>query len=202
MKSKSIIVKLMFPVILSVTMVVLSASAVSAAQPYVHDPMANPSAAKDIVVDVNAVYGYAPSPTSSRLKDYVEYDWSDPVFVAKMRKQREDYHDSMKELYSIIRTMRTAGASVKDIAIMVSVRRNEIRLESYKDDPEGLAKVKKSNLENYGNENGGTPEFFYNKYGSWEMVIEKALSANEGADAVLGLYDKYYDTYFTVPSSQ
>ena len=96
----------------------------------------------------------------------------------------------------MITAMKTAGASVKDIAVAVSIRRNEIRLESYKDNPEGLAKVKKSNLENYGNENGGTPEFFYNKYGSWETVIEKALSTNPGADACLGLYDEYYDTYF------
>ena len=169
---------------------------VSAAQPYAHDPMDNPGAAKDIVVDPTAVYGYAPSPASSRLKDYVEYDWSDPAVVAKMRQQREEYHESLKELYSMITTMKAAGASVKDIAIAVSTRRNEIRLESYKNDPEGLAKVKKSNLENFGNENGGTPEFFYNKYGSWETVIEKALSTNAGADACLGLYDKYYDTYF------
>ncbi len=63
-----------------------------------------------------------------------------------------------------------------------------------------LAKIKKSNLENYGNENGGTPEFFYKKYGSWETVIEKALSVNAGADACLGLYDKYYDTYFVSPT--
>jgi LysM repeat protein len=181
-------------------MIISSSIITSAAQQYVHDPMANPNAAKDIVADPAAVYGYAPSPNSSRLKDYVEYDWSDPVLVAKMRQQREDYHDSMKELYSMIRTMKTAGASVKDIAIAVSMRRNEIRLESYKDDPEGLAKVKKSNLENYGNENGGTPEFFYKKYGSWEMVIEKALSVNAGADACLGLYDKYYDTYFITPA--
>ena len=46
------------------------------------------------------------------------------------------------------------------------------------------------------NENGGTPDYFYEKYGSWERVIESSLSANPGADACLGLYDKYYDTYF------
>lgn len=169
---------------------------VHAAGSYVHDPMANPNAAKDIVADPNAVYGYAPSPDSARLKDYADYDWSDPELVAKMRQQREEYHESIRELYTMITAMKTAGASVKDIAVAVSIRRNEIRLESYKDDPKGLAKVKKSNLENYGNENGGTPEFFYNKYGSWETVIEKALSTNPGADACLGLYDEYYDTYF------
>ncbi len=176
-------------------MLALSATTVSAAEPYVHDPMADPGAAKDIVIDPNAVYGYAPSPESSRLKDYVSYDWSDPVLVAGMRKQREDYHESMKELYSTITRMKAAGASVKEIAIVVSTRRNELRLLSYRGDPAGLAKVKKSNLENYGNEKGGTPEFFYAKYGSWQTVIEKALSTNAGADACLGLYDKYFDTY-------
>ena len=188
--------------LLGLVMCIIFSVNVYAAGSYVHDPMANPSAAKDIVVDPNAVYGYAPSPSSARLKDYAEYDWSDPELVAKMRQQREEYHESMKELYTMITTMKTAGASVKDIAIMVSIRRNEIRLESYKDDPEGLAKVKKSNLENYGNENGGTPEFFYNKYGSWETVIEKALSVNAGADACLGLYDEYYDTYFISTSEE
>lgn len=163
---------------------------------YTHDPMENPKAAQDIIVDPTAVYGYSPSPTSSRLKEYVDYDWSDPAFVAEMRKQREDYHESISELYTLISEMKAAGSDIKDIAVAVSTKRNEIRLASYKDDPEGLAKVKKSNLENYGNENGGTPEFFYNKYGSWETVIEKALSTNAGADACLGLYDKYYDTYF------
>ncbi|MBQ7149072.1 MAG: LysM peptidoglycan-binding domain-containing protein [Pseudobutyrivibrio sp.] len=158
--------------------------------------MDNPTAAKDIVEDANAVYGYAPSPTSTRLKDYVDYDWSDPNLVADMRQQRQEYHDSIQELYTMISEMKGAGKSTEDIARAVSTRRNEIRLESYKDDPEGLAKVKHSNLETYGNENGGTPEYFYNKYGSWETVIEKSLSSNPGADACLGLYDTYYDTYF------
>lgn len=180
----------------AIVMTLLFSFTVFAAVPYIHDPMANPNAAKDIIVNQNAVYGYSPSPESSRLKDYVDYDWTDPAVVDQMRQQREEYHDSMQELYSMLSAMKSAGASVKDIAIAVSTRRNELRLEAYKNDPEGLKRVKKSNLENFGNENGGTPEFFYKKYGSWETVIEKALSTNEGADACLGLYDKYYDTYF------
>jgi len=188
--------QIMLSFVLTATMVLLLSINAFAAEPYVHNPMENPSAAKDIVVDPSAVYGYAPSPDSPRLKDYVEYDWSDTSVVAEMRQKREEYHESMQELYSMIATMKNDGASVEEIARAVSTRRNEIRLESYKDDPEGLEKVKKSNLENYGDENGGTPEFFYDKYGSWEIVIEKALSTNAGADACLGLYDKYYDTYF------
>ena len=30
---------------------------------------------------------------------------------------------------------------------------------------------------------------------NWEIVLEKAYEANPGADACLGLYDMYYDTY-------
>ena len=73
-------------------------------------------------------------------------------------------------------------------------RRNEIRLESYKDE-EKLELVKKSNLETYGNEFGPTADSLYEKYGSWQTVIEKACSTNSGMDACLGLYDEYYYTY-------
>ena len=162
---------------------------------YIHDPMDNPKAAADIIVDPNAVYGYAPNPDSTRLGVYAEYDWSDEAFVAEMKQQREDYHESMQELYQIKADMEAQGKSVEEIARAVSTRRNEIRMEAYKDDPEGLEKLKESNLATFGNENGGTPEYFYEKYGSWETVIEKAFSTNAGADAVLGLYDKYYYTY-------
>ena len=162
---------------------------------YVHDPMDNPKAAKDIVEDPDAVYGYSPSPESERLKDYVDYDWTDPALVEEMRKQREAYHESIQELYDMIDSMKANGDSVEEIARAVSNRRNGLRLEAYDGDPEGLAKVKQSNLDTYGNENGGTPEYFFEKYGSWEVVLEKALSANPGADACLGLYDKYYDSY-------
>ncbi len=57
---------------------------------YVHDPMANPKAAADIVVNPNAVYGYSPDPDSPRLGVYAQYDWSDKAFVAKMRQEREE----------------------------------------------------------------------------------------------------------------
>ena len=77
----------------------------------------------------------------------------------------------------------------------MSQKRNENRLAAYKDDPEGLAIVRKSNLETYGNEDGPTADFLYEKYGSWQTVIEKALSTNAGMDACLGFYDECYDTY-------
>ena len=44
----------------------------NAAGAYVHDPMANPKAAADIIVDPNAVYGYAPNPDSPRLGSFAQ----------------------------------------------------------------------------------------------------------------------------------
>lgn len=181
-----------------IAVIVLFAFTVSAyaSSYYIHDPMDNPKAAADIVVDPDAVYGYAPNPDSPRLGVYASYDWSDEAFVAEMRQEREEYHDSIHELYQMKEDMEAQGKSIEEIARAISTRRNEIRMEAYKDDPEGLEKLKESNLKTFGNENGGTPDYFYEKYGSWEMVIEKAFATNAGADAVLGLYDKYYYTYF------
>ena len=35
----------------------------------------------------------------------------------------------------------------------------------------------------------------YEKYGSWNVVLQKAFSANMGMDACCGLYDKYCRLY-------
>lgn len=163
---------------------------------YEHDPRENPNAMKDIIENPDAVYGFSPSPESDRLKEYVNaIDWTNPEQVAEAKAQREEYHASMSELYQMIEDMLGEGKNVEEIARAVSQRRNELRLEAYKDDPEGLEIAKKSNLETYGNENGPTADSLYEKYGSWQTVLEKALGTNPGMDACLGLYDEYYDIY-------
>ena len=163
---------------------------------YQHDPMENPDAAADIIVNPDAVYGYSPSPDSPRLSKFIDaLDWTDKDQVAAGRKEREEYHESFSELYRMIEDMLGEGKNVEEIARAVSKKRNEIRLASYDGDEEGLAIVKKSNLDTYGHEEGPTPDQLYEKYGSWQAVIEGALSSNPGMDACLGLYDEYYDTY-------
>lgn len=112
---------------------------------YQHDPMVNPKAAADILEDPSTVYGYRPNPESSRLGVYADYDWTDTTIVAEMRKEREEYHASFSELYSIISQMRAEGRTTEEIARAVSTRRNELRLESCKTEEE-LEKLKQSNL--------------------------------------------------------
>ena len=163
---------------------------------YMHDPEENPAAMKDIVVNPAAVYGFSPDPDSARLGEFADsIDWSDPEQVAQAREQRLEYLKSFEELYRMIEDMLGRGDSVEKIARAVSKRRNELRLEAYKDDPEGLEAVKESNLETYGNEEGPQADDLYEKYGSWQTVLEKALSTNAGMDACLGLYDVNFFTY-------
>ena len=161
---------------------------------YEHDPAENPAAMKDIVRDENAVYGFRPSETGS-LKMYADADWSDPEIVEKGRQERIAYHESIESMYDMMREMKNEGKTVEEIARAVSAKRNELRFESYKDDPDGLAALKERNLEKYGHEEGPLPDELFDQYGSWERVIEKAFSANVGMDACLGLYDDYYDLY-------
>lgn len=164
---------------------------------YIHDPRENPVAMRDIVENPDAVYGFSPSPAEeSTLKKYADaIDWTDPDQVADAREQRRQYHESMEELYDMILAMVEEDLDIETIARAVSQRRNEIRMESYANDPDGLALLKQRNLETYGNEFGPTQDALYEEYGSWEMVLIKALGSNPGMDACLGFYDEYYYLY-------
>ena len=161
---------------------------------YVHDPRLNPSAMEDITEDKTAVYGFRPNDSGS-LKQYASYNWTDPVSVEEWRRERIEYHVSIESMYELLYKMIAENKSTKEIACAVSQRRNEIRIESYADDSEGLAVMKERNLERFGHEEGPLPDELFEKYGSWEMVIEKALSPNAGMDTCLGLYDEYYKSY-------
>ena len=161
---------------------------------YQHDPRENAAAMRDIVADESAVYGFRPSETGS-LSLYADADWTDPAVVAQGRADRIAYHESVASMYDMLREMQAQGKSTEEIARAVSNRRNEIRLEAYADDPEGLAELKARNLEKYGHEEGPLPDELYEKYGSWERVMEKSFSTNAGMDACLGLYDDYYFLY-------
>ncbi len=162
---------------------------------YIHDPRENAAAMADIIENPEAVYGFSPDPASPRLGSYSDYDWTDPAFVAEAQKERRAYHESMDSMTDILYRMRAEGAPLEEMARAVSEERNRLRLASYKDDPEGLQKVRESNLKTYGHEEGPTPDQLYEKYGSWTAVIQKAFSPNPGMDACCGLYDEYYWLY-------
>ena len=164
---------------------------------YQHDPRDNPRAMEDIVEDDTAIYGFRPSETGS-LSMYADADWSDAAVVEKGRQDRIAYHKRLEAMYDLLAEMTAEGKSVEEIARAISAKRNQIRLDSYQNDPEGLADLKERNVKQYGHEEGPLPDELYEKYGSWEMVIAKSFSTNSGMDACLGLYDDYYDLYVAV----
>ena len=160
---------------------------------YEHDPRINAKAMEDIVVNPNAIYGFSPNPASTRLGSYADaIDWSDFEAVLAAQQERIDYLAQFDLMYNEWDKMEKSGKDVETIARTLSAMRNDIRLAAYKDDPEGLAKVKKSNFDTYGNENGPTADSLFEKYGSWETVLLKCFSSNSGMDACLGLYEVQY----------
>lgn len=162
---------------------------------YQHSPLYNPKAMADIVENPDAVYGFSPNPDSGSLSPYATYDWTDPEFVAQARENRLAYLLQDQQIFDLVIAMDAEGATIEEIARAASAERNRIRLDSYQNDPEGLEKLKTRNLEKYGNEEGPTPEWLYDRYGSWEGVLENAFNTNPGMDACCGFYDDNYEKY-------
>lgn len=183
--------------IIALTFVPVFPAALAEQKPfsYEHDPRENPYVLTDAIENPDAVYGFSPNPESERLGAFAEYDWTDPELVEKARQKRIEYHESFQSMYDMLFEMRDEGKSIEEMARAVSAERNRLRLEAYKDDPEALAKTKASNLASYGHEEGPTADSLYEKYGSWEAVIQKAFGSNPGMDACCGLYDEYYELY-------
>ena len=98
-------------------------------------------------------------------------------------------------MIAVMSNLAADGATIEQIARAVSTERNRIKLAQYENEPETLALIKKNNLDRYGHEEGPQPEELYKKYGSWEIVIEKAFTPNLGMDVICGLYDEYYPLY-------
>ncbi|MBR0529677.1 MAG: VWA domain-containing protein [Ruminococcus sp.] len=164
---------------------------------YQHNPMDNPKAVADIIEDPYSVYGFRPNPESERLGEYASYDWSDPNVAEKARLNRINYHENNDSITELVEQMEREGASAEEIARAATNQRNQNRIASYEasNNLEGLEKMKKSNLEKYGDEMGPSADLLYEKYGSWEAIVDSSKRTNPGMDAVCGLYDKYYDMY-------
>ena len=160
---------------------------------YEHDPRRCWNTMKDVEYDPAAIYRYRPAADSARLGSYAAFDWTDAALVEKSRQERIAYFQDSQKLTDLMVSMQNEGRSVEEVARAVSALRNQIRLDSYKNNPEGLAAVKESNLKKYGNENGPTADSLYAQKGSWEAVLAGAFSSNPGMDAVLGLYDDSYE---------
>ena len=162
---------------------------------YVHNPLLYDKVLADAIYDENAVFGFKPSETGS-LKAYASYDWTIETEVLNYKKERIDYVDSNDKLINELENnLKNENKTIEEIARACSSLRNKLRLDAYNDNPEGLAIVKQRNLEKYGHEEGPLADDLYEKYGSWEKVLEKCYSTNPGMDACCGVYDMYFYLY-------
>lgn len=163
---------------------------------YVHNPIYNDSVLVDAVYDEEAYFGFKPNLTGS-LKSYANYDWTLEKDVLEYREARIKYiEENDKKIKDLELELRAQNKTIEEIARACSNLRNQIRLDQYKDDPEGLATLKERNLSKYGHEEGPLPDELYAKYNnSWETVLKKCYSTNMGMDACCGVYDKYFYMY-------
>jgi hypothetical protein len=162
---------------------------------YKSNPMDNPKAAKDIIENPDAVYGFSPK-KGGRLDDFVDMiDWTDAEQVASARAQRIAYHNKMStNLDSKVKKLLDDGYSMEDIAKNMINERNQNRINTYikNGNYEGLEGMYKSNLKEYGNAEGPTYEYMLKKCGSNEEIINSSIKSNLGMDACTGLYDEYF----------
>ena len=162
---------------------------------YKSNPMDNPKAAKDILENSDAVYGFSPK-KGGRLDDFVDMiDWTDAEQVASARAQRIAYHNKMSiNLESKVKKLLDDGYSMEDIAKNMINERNQNRINTYikNGNYEGLEGMYKSNLKEYGNAEGPTYEYMLKKCVSNEEIINSSIKSNLGMDACTGLYDEYF----------
>jgi len=162
---------------------------------YIHNPSYNENVLADAEYDKSAVFGYKPNETGS-LKQYRDADWTDKDSVLGYKQNRIEYISlNDQKIRELENKLRSENKTIEETASQCSNLRNQIRLDQYKDDPEGLELLKERNLEKYGHEEGPLPSELYLKYGSWEIVLEKCYSINRAMDACCGVYDMYYYLY-------
>ena len=163
---------------------------------YVHNPIYSQKVLADAEYDQNAYFGFKPNTTGS-LKNYAIVDWSVESDVLGYKEARIKYiEENDARIKKLELELRSQNKTIEEIARACSALRNQVRLDQYKDDPEGLATLKQRNLSKYGHEEGPLPDELYAQYdNSWETVLKKCYSTNMGMDACCGVYDKYFFMY-------
>jgi hypothetical protein len=148
----------------------------------------------EIDVDKSAIYGFSASEGGSLSKFGIDY--SDPIQVESARQKRIPYLEKLKikkeELDMRVIELQRQGISLEEIGRIFVEERNNNRMKSYDNNPEGLKLMKERNLKDYGREEGPTYEQVLKKENFDEKdVIESSIRTSEGFNILLGLDDEY-----------
>lgn len=137
-----------------------------------------------IEANPNGVYGYMPIEGSR----FAKFDFSDVDGVEKYRQIRIEYLAESKELSIAVDKMRSLGKSSQEIATRVVLQRNSQKIEARawmkKEDVE---KLEAGNIKLYGDPVGPTPGQLFEKYETWEKIIEKSMEKSPALNMLLGL---------------
>lgn len=88
---------------------------------------------------------------------------------------REAYERAVSELAAVAASMRGEGKSVEEVARNLVRMRNELKAAFRELDPPALVAVmEQRNKMKYGHPLGPDADWLFDKYGSWELVIEAA----------------------------
>jgi hypothetical protein len=136
--------------------------------------------------DSRGVYGYLPVKGSRY--DSKLYDFGDPAFVQRNRLIRIDYLKGTAELEEAIQAMHAAGYGSERIAYRVVLQRNSQKLNARASmSPTEVEVLDAGNVKRYGDAVGPTPRQLFDKYRSWDRVIEKSMEKDPEINMLLGL---------------
>jgi hypothetical protein len=137
-----------------------------------------------IEANPQGVYGYLPKPGSR----YAGSDFSNPAEVAKNRAIRLKYLEESKQIDEEVTKMTQANAPPEAIARRTVEIRNQQKVDARSNmDAEGVRRLEEGNMEKYGHPVGPTADQLYEKYGSWEQVIQKSTQKDEAINMLLGI---------------
>ncbi|MCZ8398160.1 hypothetical protein [Achromobacter ruhlandii] len=136
--------------------------------------------------DSRGVYGYMLRPGSRY--DKAEFDFSNDVFVSRVRETRLGYLSETRELESVVARLRSEGASSEYKENRVVWQRNSQKLESRSSMTESeVRSLEVENMVRYHDPVGSTPQELFRKSRSWEDVISSSMRKDPALNKILGI---------------
>jgi hypothetical protein len=103
----------------------------------------------------------------------------------EIRKQYLSIVNSMKSTET---SMREAGASDEDIARTLNGLRNQAKVVTRAlMNPDDVPALEARNMAKYGDPIGPSADYLFERYGSWQSVIDAAYRTDPATNAPLGL---------------
>jgi hypothetical protein len=112
----------------------------------------------------------------------------DAARIADLKAMRLRYLEGIQALETTENEMRRLGRTTEQIARQLVGDRNALKVETRAlMKPEEVAQLEARNLKKYGDPVGPTPEWLFDKYGSWDKVLEAVKRTDPVTNQLLGI---------------